>query len=602
MPIPIIVIPDAPTAVEKSAAAELAENLEKCLGYRPITICERASRKGPMLYVGATRAAKAARAAASPDAPPWRPDEIFLASVPGGVALDGDPARGPIYAADVYLEKYCGVRWWTSKAALRPKLDAVPTEGVSLSYAPQFQYRETYYLDGFDPLFKVRSKGNFTSLTRYMLSEMAFIPPELGGNHRLYFFEGRHSAYHSFFEILPPAKYFDAHPEWYSLIDGERTAKQLCLSNEEMKAEYIRETLRRLREDPSADFIQVSQNDGYGGWCQCEKCRTLMEEDGGAVSGPYLRFANDVAEAVEKEFPRVRIDTFAYVFTNDPPAKTRPRRNVVVRYCTYKCDIARALADPASPENTAFRRNLEAWGRIAGGRLFIWNYLADFHAYMLPHPNVSQIAPDIRLFAANGAVGLFEQGDALCAAGTFAPLRHYLASHLLWDPDDDETRLMDEFLAGYYGAAAAPHLRRFVEFLDAAARKDGQPAKLNHNGMEFLTMDERLDLAAIMDDALAAAKAEGEPYAGRVATEKLSVDQYFLLDWDGLKARAAARAMRWTRPATRAEAVEGWIAAIEARGVRAVRETTDPAAIAAHFAALRGAGAQGAAAAGGAPT
>jgi hypothetical protein len=115
-------------------------------------------------------------------------DEVFLKSVRDGVVLDGDPARAPIYAVDLYLEKYCGVRWWTSDAATYPKLDAVPVAGVDLSYAPQFKYRETYYLDGFDPLFKVRSKGNFTSLTRHVQKLMGttpFIPPELGGNHRL---------------------------------------------------------------------------------------------------------------------------------------------------------------------------------------------------------------------------------------------------------------------------------------------------------------------------------------------------------------------------------------------------------------------------------
>ena len=248
--IPLVVIPDNPTAVEKFAAAELADELGKCLGYRPVVICERASRKGPMLYVGATKAAKKARGER-----PWKTDEVFLKSVDGGVVLDGERARGPIYAVDIYLEKYCGVRWWTSEAARHPKFKDAPVGGIDMEYAPQFKYRETYYLDGFDPLFKVRSKGNFTSLTRYMLSEMKFVPPEMGGNHRLYFFEGRRSAYHSFFEILPPKVYFEKHPEWYSLVKGKREARQLCLANEEMKAEYIRETMRRLREDPSVDFI-----------------------------------------------------------------------------------------------------------------------------------------------------------------------------------------------------------------------------------------------------------------------------------------------------------------------------------------------------------
>ena len=602
--IPVVVIPDKPTAVEKFAAAELADALGKCLGYRPIVICERASRKGPMLYVGATKAARESRCHQRP----WQTDEVFLKSVSNGVVLDGDPKRAPIYAVDLYLEKYCGVRWWTSDAALYPKFKEAPVKDISLEYAPKFKYRETYYLDGFDPLFKVRSKGNFTSLTRYMLSDMKFIPPEMGGNHRLYFFEGRHSAYHSFFEILPPKVYFDKHPEWYSLVKGKREAKQLCLANGDMKAEYIKETLRRLREDPSVDFIQVSQNDGYGGWCECERCKALMDEDGGAVSGPYLRFANAVAEAVEKEFPDVRIDTFAYVFTTEPPKKTRPRHNVVIRYCTYKCDISRPLDDATSPKNAAFRKYLEAWRDIAGGNLFIWNYLADFHAYMLPHPNISQIAPDIRLFAKNGAVGVFEQGDALCAAGTFAPLRHYLASHLLWNPNDDESRLIDEFLAGYYGKSAAPHLKRFIGFLDAAARKDGQPVKLNHDGMEFLTADEQLELAAIMDEAVAAADKDGGGFAARVRRERLSVDNAILMDYDALRDLATKKGIAWTRPQTRAEAVENWIREVKSLGLRAVRETTDSGNINKYFEKLRNGGAKpdaasdSSAANGGAPT
>ena len=580
--IPLVVIPDKPTAVEKFAAAELADELGKCLGYRPVVICERASRKGPMLYVGATKAAKKARGER-----PWKTDEVFLKSVDGGVVLDGECARGPIYAVDIYLEKYCGVRWWTSETARHPKFKDAPVGGIDMEYAPQFKYRETYYLDGFDPLFKVRSKGNFTSLTRYMLSEMKFVPPEMGGNHRLYFFEGRRSAYHSFFEILPPKVYFEKHPEWYSLVKGRREARQLCLANEEMKAEYIRETMRRLREDPSVDFIQVSQNDGYGGWCECEKCKALMEEDGGAVSGPYLRFANSVAEAVEKEFPRVMIDTFAYVFTTEPPKRTRPRRNVVVRYCTYKCDISRPLADPSSPKNAAFKKYLEAWRDIAPGNLYIWNYLADFHAYMLPHPNISQIAPDVRLFAANGAVGVFEQGDALCSAGNFAPLRHYLASHLLWDPAEDDRRLVDEFLAGYYGEAAAPHLKKYIEYLDAAARKEERAVKLNHDGVEFLTQHELLELAAIMDDAVAAAERDGEPFIERVRRERLSVDNGIFIEYDELRDLAAKSGMKWTRPSSRSEAVEKWIGEVKKIGVCAIRETLDPNDINVYYEYLR---------------
>ena len=98
------------------------------------------------LFVGATKASRAARNREQP----WQTDEVFLKSVEGGVVLDGDPARAPIYAVDLYLEKYCGVRWWTSDAATYPKLAAagdsrppVPVKGINHQYAPQFKYRET---------------------------------------------------------------------------------------------------------------------------------------------------------------------------------------------------------------------------------------------------------------------------------------------------------------------------------------------------------------------------------------------------------------------------------------------------------------------------
>lgn len=582
---PVVVVPDEATAVEKFAASELAGELGKCLGETPEIVREGAYPQAPCLYVGATKAAREARADGT-GCRPYRTDEIFLKSVQNGVVLDGDPVRAPIYAVDLYLEKYCGVRWWTSDAATYPKLSAAPVNDIAIEYAPQFKYRETYYLDGFDPLFKVRSKGNFTSITRYLLDELKFIPPEMGGNHRLYFFEGRRSAYHSFFEILPPKVYFEMHPEWYSLVDGKREAKQLCLANDEMKAEYIKETLRRLREDSSVDFIQVSQND-WKGCCECEKCKAMMDEDGGAPSGPYLRFANDVAEAVEKEFPNVRIDTFAYQFTRRAPTKTRPRHNVVVRLCDIECDFARPLTDPLPPREANFVKDLADWQRVAGGNLFLWDYLANFQGYMLPHPNISVMAPNIRLFAANGAVGVFEQGDALCSAGSFATLRHYVVSHLLWNPADDDKRLIDEFLVGYYGNAAAPILKKFIAVIDNAPLKTKTVVKCYYKGVPFMTADDKLEAARLMDEAVAAAEKEGEAFASRVRRERLSVDHYMILNYDILKGIAAKKGYRWTRPATRAEAVEKWIADVKALGVKARRETTSAGEIDKYFDSLR---------------
>ena len=566
--VPVAVLPDRPTPVEKSAAEELASGLAQVLGASVVTVAEKDAPSNTVkFFVGATRALSSIRSDKD-----WKTDEVLLKSVPDGVVLAGDPARAPLYAVDLYLENYCGVRWWTSTEADYPHLEKAPVENIDYSFVPPFAYRETYYLDGFDPTFKVRSKGNFSSLTRFMFKDMSFIPPEKGGNHRLYFFEGRHSAYHSFFEILAPSNYFKAHPDWFSLVKGTRVPKQLCLSNVEMKKAYIAETLRRLRADSAVDFIQVSQNDRDGA-CECAACKALEAEDGGVPSGPYLRFANEVAEAVEKEFPNVRVDTFAYQFTRKAPTKTRPRPNVVVRLCDIECDFSTPLADGCHARNAAFVKDLQDWSRVASGRLFIWDYLANFTSYMMPHPNIGSIAPNIRLFLENGATGIFEQGDALCSAGNFVALRHYLTSHLLWNPAADEKKLIEEFLKGYYGKTAMPYLAAYLALIESAPKAKGMFVGCYHKTAEFLTPDEALAASALMRAAVRAAEKEGPVYARRMRREELSVDHLFICCWDAYRNVAQARNLPWDRPSTRAAAIEKWAADCAAYGVLAYRET-----------------------------
>ena len=70
----------------------------------------------------------------------------------------------------VYLEKYCGVRWWAPGESYYPKLKKLPRPTKKYVYVPPFRIRETFYRSTlFDVDFKVRSKVNATSYTRYIL-------------------------------------------------------------------------------------------------------------------------------------------------------------------------------------------------------------------------------------------------------------------------------------------------------------------------------------------------------------------------------------------------------------------------------------------------
>lgn len=555
-----IVLPDSPTAVERTAADELKAAVRRISGEEWQIIPERAEPAGERNFlIGATRAAARIAPAA------WRTDEILVAPLSNGsIVLAGDPVRGPIYAVDTYLEDVCGVRWWTSAESDYPTLREMPPVVSAIRHAPVFRYRETYYRDGFNADFKVRMKGNFSSRTRFMYTPMEFIPKEKGGDHRLYYFESRGSAYHSHFETLPPSRHFASHPEWYSEIGGRRVAKQLCLTNDEMAEAYIAETLRRLRTDPAVDFISVSQND-WAGPCDCVRCRAVIAEEG-AVSGLYLRFANRVAEAVEREFPSVTVDTFAYRFTRKPPRLTRPRRNVTVRLCDIECAFNAPIATSGLDDD--FLADLREWGRLAPGRLYIWDYATDFVSYMMPHPNLDVLGPNLRLFAGSGVTGVFEQGDALCSAGSFAALEHWVIAHLLWDPLRDARGLRDAFILGYYGETAAPHVRRCRDIVDGAgAKAAAQGIKVGCYHLSVTNfMDRATALAAAdaLDRAIEAAERSGGPYAERLRREKLSFDHMKLVSWKD-----------WGLEGSRDEAFRAWAAECRRFGVEAWRETTD---------------------------
>lgn len=144
-------------------------------------------------------------------------------------------------------------------------------------------------------------------------------------------------------------------------------------------------------------------------------------------------------------------------------------------------------------------------------------------------------------------------------------------------------------LTGFVGWAAfsAPVLAEFIALVENGPKKTKKDVRCYHFGAHFLGGDDKLAAARLMDEAVGAATRDGGAYLTRVVRERLSVDHYMLLNYDALRSIAARNGLPWTRPATRAEAVEKWIADVKAAGVRAVRETTDAQNMRKYFDKLR---------------
>ncbi|MBN2136840.1 MAG: DUF4838 domain-containing protein [Sedimentisphaerales bacterium] len=481
----IIVADDAPEP-QRHAADELARFLAEITN-GDFQIAHVPSNDNHACILVGTEAAKAA----DPDftTEGLGSDGIIIRTIGNNLILAGENPRGTLYAVYTFLEDYLGCRWWSSKVSTIPKRRTVEIDNLNVRYVPPFEYREPYWTDAFDGNFAVRNKCNGSSER---------LDAKRGGKH---IYQG---FVHTFNPLIPPQRYFEDHPEWFSEIKGKRTADhaQLCLTNEQMRAELVKNLKANLRANPAATIASVSQNDWHNN-CQCPNCAEIEKAEA-SPAGLMLRFVNAIAEEIEDEFPNVAISTLAYQYTRKPPKITKPRHNVIVRLCSIECSFSKPLADE---RNKAFRDDIVGWSKIAD-RLYVWDYTTNFRHHVMPHPNLRVLGPNVKFFAEHNVKGLFEQGAYGTYGAEMAELRAWVLAKLLWDPNRNGQTLIDEFIAGYYGPAA-PHISEYLKVTHDAVEATGDHLGCfsDHNAkfLSFQTLSEgfaRLKAAenAVKDD------------------------------------------------------------------------------------------------------
>ncbi len=523
-----IVTAAAPSAADATAAKELKQHLDAATGADfPVLTDDRVGNRTKLLVVGAS--AVLSKLAPGLDLAALGHDGIVLQTKGEAILLAGRAPRGTLYAVYTFLEDQVGCRWWTSTESTVPKRATLTVPALDQRYAPAIRCREAFYRDAQENAYSARNKlnGHFHRVT-----------PAYGGHYSIL------GWCHTFDQLLPPGKYFQDHPEWYSLINGKRQAEgaQLCLTNEAMRRELVKNALGWIRKEPTAGMISIAQNDCAGN-CQCSDCQAIEKAEG-APSGLLIRFVNQVAEEIGKEYPDFLIETLAYQYTRKPPKSIRPRANVVVRLCTIECSYAQPLM--TGKHNETFRNDLLGWAAIAP-KLYVWDYVTNFANYLLPHPNYQVLAENIRTFAANKAIGLFEQGDCYSTTGDFVRLRAWVLAHLMWDPSRDQAALTDEFLRGYYGAAA-PYLKQYLDLLTKTVVEKNTYLRCYMNDTSaWMTLAVANQATRLFNQAQQAV-ADDAVLAKRVRRERLPLDLVWLERRGAFRRRSAGDAVEYLGP------------------------------------------------------
>lgn len=424
------------------------------------------------------------------------------------IIIAGGEPRGTLYGVYGVLDDHLGCRWFTPTVSRIPKMDTIALPALNEIFIPPLEYREPFTMDGFidgDWCARNRANGNTCRLE------------EKHGGKIIYY-----GFVHTFDALVPPEKYFDTHPEYFSMVDGKRIKErtQLCCTNEEVIQLVIEEVKKWMREHPEAKVFSVSQNDWYN-FCQCPKCSALATAEDSQM-GPLLYLVNSVARAVRDEFPDKVIDTLAYQWSRKPPKTMRPEPNVIIRLCSIECCFAHPFESCVSKQNRDFVKDVEGWSQICN-RLWVWDYVTSFSHYLVPFPNLEVRAPNIRFFVKHNVTGIFEQDTYTTLHGEFNELSAYLNAKLLWDPAYDDKLAISEFVDAFY-EDAGPYIMEYLKLIHKPTQKREIHMNIwvGPNG-RHITPD-MLKQAEIIFDKAENAVADKPEVLERVKVARLSID------------------------------------------------------------------------------
>lgn len=345
------------------------------------------------------------------------------------MTFEATDERAAVFAVYDFLERITGCRFYTADYEYVPKNANLSVQFEDYGFTPKIQYREIYYRDFANKDFAKKRK--------------AYASPLSGADNSS---DESHENWgfwcHSFETLCSPEEYFDKHPEYFSLRNGERIGKgaQLCLTNPEVLEVVCANLKKYIDKNPKLKYWSVSQNDNDA-YCQCEKCQALNEKEGGPM-GSVLPFVNEVA----KQFPDNVISTLAYWYTRKPPKSVRPADNVHIMLCNIEAN--RGLPIETDELSKDSKEELIAWKDICQN-VFLWDYNIQFRNLVSPFPNFNTLAPNMRFFAENNVTALFSQCNRE-RGGEFSELRGYMLAKLAWDPYLDPDEIMKEFVYGYY--------------------------------------------------------------------------------------------------------------------------------------------------------
>lgn len=268
---------------------------------------------------------------------------------------------------------------------------------------------------------------------------------------------------HTFFVVLPPDEYLEAHPDWY---DDPVNPNEICKTNAEMVDQFVENLKQIILDTPDRNFFMLGHEDG-GPMCKCENCQAVRDQYDGSNTALEVLFTNDVVRRINEWSATACPDRdlqfciFAYTTTEAPPTTYDAATDT---YSPIHNDQKLMLEDNLGVQIAPISNHVSlpymdqsysaaifnGWAAVTNN-FYIWGYCCPFGNYMTPFDCFGSYAENYRDYVEIGAVYVFDQGFGKYSHN-FMQLRDYICSKLMWDTTLDTETLIQDFMKHYYGA------------------------------------------------------------------------------------------------------------------------------------------------------
>jgi len=452
-----------------------------------------------------------------------------------------DFERGTLYGAYHFLETL-GVRWFFpgERGTVIPDKPNLTIDAMDLREEPHFAFRVQHPVTLRVTKEKVRNGWVDPEEFEYLGYTSA--------NQKLWSVRMRASSKMMAYNHRPDVhrwndRFGKEHPEYFALMEnGERDLgpqgasprETLSYTSEgmlketiaDMKAFFSGQSAQTRGLDHWAtrasvrDSFSLTPNDGLGD-CYTPESQALIrsERHWPYRHGNYIwSFVDKAARAVIDEHPDKKVVCLAYQSYMMPPEPSVVERlpdNVIVGIAALSgpSNIPRGFAREGGPER--MRDLLESWDAITSQPFMYWSYW-NYVGGSAAREHIPMIIPHV---AQDYFQMLAEYGRYVFSAHRGSPigyvhLNRYVTYRLLWDPDLDMDKLIEDYCRSYYGPAGDPMLgfTRLIEQTGQAIAHEN--ANVSQVWDHYLNHDVMDQLASDLEEAKQLAA--GTPYAERV--------------------------------------------------------------------------------------